>query len=245
LATDFDLSKQVGPLPLGAWIAVVAGGLGIAWYMNRNQKEPTTTLADSDVGTGGGQQLTYDAPTTIATESKVIETNDEWARAAFNWLRSEGKDPIASDSMVRKVLAGETLTQQETGLYALVIVAIGPPPIPLPPIPAPVLPTPPAPAAPGTPTLSVVMPTTVKRGGGVGIRMATRVDGKARGYQFVVIDSHTTNQKPYWKRAAPIIMTNKSGTAYYVVRPRKNTTYRLTFKYGAKQAVVSKTVRVT
>ena len=51
-----DLGRQYGPLPLGAWVAVVGGGLGIALY-TRSRDKPTVNVEDGSgvpgVGTGG------------------------------------------------------------------------------------------------------------------------------------------------------------------------------------------------
>jgi hypothetical protein len=56
--SSLDLSKQVGPLPLGAWLAVVAGGLGIAWYTRRNTTADPAPVVDTSgingVGDGSG-----------------------------------------------------------------------------------------------------------------------------------------------------------------------------------------------
>ena len=53
-----NLAKQVGPLPLGAWVIVVGGGLGIAWWSRRNSAAEPVYVEDgsgtSGVGVGGG-----------------------------------------------------------------------------------------------------------------------------------------------------------------------------------------------
>src|SRR3546814_8267352 len=86
-----DLGKQVGPLPLGAWIVVVAGGLGIAIYTNRQQvPEPETVDETGDVGVGpsGFTQL---VPVQQPTENETgPQTNEEWARIAIDGLISRG-----------------------------------------------------------------------------------------------------------------------------------------------------------
>jgi hypothetical protein len=132
-----DLSKQVGPLPLGAWLAVVAGGLGIAWYTTRTggpPQEARDTSGTPGVGVGapapwtpieggGGGQQQPPAPT----------TNEQWAQKAIGWLIAQGYPPNVSDSAVRKYITAAKLSVQEYTLIGLVLIAIGPPPQTLPP----------------------------------------------------------------------------------------------------------------
>lgn len=133
-----DLGKKVGPLPVGAWIAVVVGGLGIAWYINRNsggggsifgggQGSESVALPDSDVGTGGGQFISS-PPTTVDNTPQSYETNDQWARAAILHLLSEGKDPVKATSAVNKYIAELAVTAEEQAMIGLAIQALGPPP---------------------------------------------------------------------------------------------------------------------
>src|SRR3546814_15555937 len=86
-----DLGKQVGPLPLGAWIVVVAGGLGIAIYTNRQQvPEPETVDETGDVGVGpsGFTQL---VPVQQPTEKETgPKTNEDRTRIAIDGLVSSG-----------------------------------------------------------------------------------------------------------------------------------------------------------
>ncbi len=64
---QLDLGKQIGPLPLGAWIVVVGGGLGIALYTRRmgQSSEPVIdTSPDPGVGEGGFQPTPPGTPVT-------------------------------------------------------------------------------------------------------------------------------------------------------------------------------------
>lgn len=143
-----DLGKQIGPLPLGAWLGIVVGGLGIGYLINRSQgsKQPESQLlAESGVG-AGGQQLLYEPPVSVSGVEPE-KTNMLWGRDATNWLISTGQDPYNSDLAVRKYLQGEQLTIAEKAMLALVLARFGAPPEPLPTTPATPAPTPTTPAA--------------------------------------------------------------------------------------------------
>jgi hypothetical protein len=133
-----DLSKQIGPLPLGMWLLVGTGGLGLAYVINTRMaksakaaSEPSTQqLTESGVGTGAGQ-LIYTPPSTVPTENTA--TNDAWGRNVSNWLVSKGITATAADQAVRKYLAGNALTTAELAMLNLAIVQFGVPPQSLPP----------------------------------------------------------------------------------------------------------------
>jgi hypothetical protein len=135
VASGLDLGKQIGPLPLGAWIGVVAGGLGLAWYVNRNSgsatsnpiEESTGIAAETGVGTGG-QQFIYDPPQGGPASPTVYETNEQWGRAAILHLLSEGKDPGTSTLAVSRYLGEYSLTADQQALVSLAIAKLGPPP---------------------------------------------------------------------------------------------------------------------
>lgn len=160
-----DLGKQVGPLPLGAWVAVVAGGFGIAVYTKRNSGPPLAevvdnTSGDAGVGTGavGGFLPTSPVPST-PTGAGPITTNEEWAVNAERVLIGKNYPPTTVDSMVRKYIAGATSTMGPAE-FALLAVAladplIGPAPQPLPPDGNPPVIAPPTGTTPPTTTAPV------------------------------------------------------------------------------------------
>lgn len=167
-----DLGKQIGPLPLGAWIAVVAGGLGIAlWSKNQNSgsNDPEIvedTSGDAGVGTGGsGQWVDTNPPP--ATGTITYDTNEAWGQAAINYLIAQGYPTALATNAITKGLSGGVdingtkMSIQEWALWSLALAKFGSPPQPVtvvPPTstPGPVTPTP----DPVTPT-----PTTPKPGG--------------------------------------------------------------------------------
>lgn len=160
-----DLGKQIGPLPLGAWIVVVGGGLGIAYYTkNFGKQDPvidtSATGADPSVGNGSvGSWVQTEPPGTPTDSQPQIVTNDDWGRAATNYLIAQGYDPAMADQAIRDYLSGSALSVQERALVTLALGHLGAPPVPLPPgpvlppIPKPHLPPPknPGPAPPPKP----------------------------------------------------------------------------------------------
>lgn len=131
-----DFGKQIGPLPLGAWVVVVAGGLGIAVYTRRSNGPAVAeivdnTSGDAGVGTGavGGFIPTSPAPTG-STPVAVPTTNDEWGQMVERGLIARNYPPSTVDSMVRKYVAGQT-SSMSPAEYALLGVALatysGPP----------------------------------------------------------------------------------------------------------------------
>lgn len=135
----FDLSKQIGPLPLGMWLLVGTGGIGVAYVINKQMAknaagagEPSTAqLTESGVGAGSAGQLIYTPPSTVPTQTDA--TNDAWGRNVTNWLVTRGISPTAADQAVRKYLAGNALTTAELAMLNLAIVQFGVPPQSLPP----------------------------------------------------------------------------------------------------------------
>lgn len=136
---DLDLGKQVGPLPLGAWFVVVAGGLGIALYSRNNAVDDSPFVVDDTsttpgVGTGevGGfisTQPTNDIPPVAITD------NDTYGKAAINYLIAQGYNPAWAYSAITKALAGgqgdNKLSVREYALWSSALVRLGSPPFPV------------------------------------------------------------------------------------------------------------------
>jgi LysM domain-containing protein len=142
MATGVDFGKQVGPLPLGAWVVVVGGGLGIAWWTRRNSVAEAVEAppADENPGVGvGGMPAGWTQLVPVAPPNQGLEpepkTNEEWGQKAIRWLISMGFPPATSDSAIRKYLVAEQPTLQEQMLISLVLGRLGPPPQSLPPTP--------------------------------------------------------------------------------------------------------------
>lgn len=151
------LTKQVGPLPVGAWIAVVGGGLGLAWYTNRNKSsspDMASTGTDPGVGVGGATPGFLPSPAPTPATPDGYADNDAWANAAVRYLVANNNNPTASSIAIRKYVDGSSWTAAEDVLIKVALKALGPPPmIPIGggAIPAPTTPIPPTPTstAPG------------------------------------------------------------------------------------------------
>lgn len=157
-----DLGKKVGPLPLGVWIAVLLGGLGLAYFINKRQGGGSTPIeerlaTEPGVGVGGGQQFENSPPVITDPTPKGYETNDQWARAAILYLLSEGKDPNESTLALSRYISEQPLTSAQQALVGLAINKLGPPPfLPINPPNNPTTPTTPTPTTPTEPALTAV-----------------------------------------------------------------------------------------
>lgn len=132
-----DMGKMVGPLPLGAWVAVLGGGLGIAYYTRHSGSAAPAAavpVANDPVGTGGsGMWSDLTVPTTSTGSVSDPTTNDEWAVKAIKTLIGTGYPAINADQAIRRYVAGETLAANEAAMVNAAIALIGPTPQVLPP----------------------------------------------------------------------------------------------------------------
>jgi hypothetical protein len=184
MSTGLDLGKQVGPLPVGGWVAVVGGGLAIAYFVNKGQARQDAQiepLTEAGVGTGLVPAGAIIQP--FQPSDDEPEDNPAWGRKVLNWLIGSGSDPATADNAVRKYLSGENLTVQENALINLALVKFGSPPGTLPPVTVPTVPPPTTP--PVTPTdsgragLVFYQPGSPrKRGSRVPLKGYVRIGGK-------------------------------------------------------------------
>jgi hypothetical protein len=162
-----NMGKMIGPLPLGAWLVVVAGGAGIALY-TRRQNTPAVvdpsldnSGADPRVGDGSVSSWIQTQPPGTTT-TPAITDNESWGTAAIRYLIAKGYDPATSDSAIRKYLdQGSAFSAQEFALVNIALGGIGPPPVPLP---SPVF-RPPTMPVPKPPAKPVPKPPPVPRPG--------------------------------------------------------------------------------
>lgn len=159
---ELDLSKQVGPLPLGGWVIAVAGGVGLFMLSRRGSSADQGLTGDEvlegyrytggDPGVGLGSSAFSDYPAPAADlPQNVITDNDEWGRKAVVYLIGKGYNPIEVDYAVRLYLANEPLDPRYGTMINDAIRELGPTPYGLPPSSqAPVLPTPYQPGTPNT-----------------------------------------------------------------------------------------------
>jgi hypothetical protein len=153
-----DLGKMVGPLPLGGWLLVVAGGLGVGYVINRNAGKPAADtnspvqLAESGVGMGGMQLI--ETPPQFTTPEEEVESNQQWGRKVAEWLVAQNlASPTVVQQAVNKFLTGLPLNPQETALIGMAIPKFG-----VPPEGTPVVETPPPTTEPPPPSTSAPKP---------------------------------------------------------------------------------------
>lgn len=139
-----SLSKKVGPMPLGAWMLAIGGGLGIAVYMRRHAAAAPAAPAGTDTSTWnqGGNTATDPGAGNLGAGGTTITgptrptTNDEWLTLAVDNLTAGGK---ASGSIVNFALStwlsGASINEQQRAIVDMAIRALGNPPIPPPPSP--------------------------------------------------------------------------------------------------------------
>lgn len=173
------LRRQLGPLPVWAWIAALAGGALVAARLrsgapadDTEQLTDPTGAPSSAHSTGGvlggaGTGSVQLRSGTIYAPSPVTDAaptgpanNNEWRRAAAAYLIGRNRDALAVDRALARYLAGEQLDAAAEALVNEALAAIGPTPDPvLPPLPpAPELPTP---ADPPPPVIAPVEPPPV------------------------------------------------------------------------------------
>lgn len=134
MAIQDQLGKMVGPLPLGAWIAVVGGALGLAIYSRRSQSDPEP-VEDNEgvpgVGLGGSGLYVPLNPQQGQDRETPPADNDEWGRRALNYLIARNMDSARSSDAIYRYLEG-TLPATDVMGWALVRMAlagIGSPPV--------------------------------------------------------------------------------------------------------------------
>lgn len=137
-----DLGKEIGPLPLGAWIAVVGGGMGIVLIRRRSTATPQSTVVDNtsgDPGVGTGPSWTTIAPpsTSSTSQGQTYVNNSDWSVGAINWLLAKGMPAGSANNAITKGLSGGVgndgsgMTIDEWSLWQIAIAGIGPPPQPV------------------------------------------------------------------------------------------------------------------
>lgn len=149
MADGIALDKKIGPLPLGMWVAVIAAGLGVGWYMNRNQGSSDDVAegqyGESGAGVGGGA-WTPVGPT-APTDPVPEPSNQLWLAKAQTWLITQGIRPTSAAGALGKYLYGQALSDEERAIVDLALEKFGPPPEPVSPPDVPEVPKlPPAPS---------------------------------------------------------------------------------------------------
>lgn len=248
-----DLGKMYGPLPLGAWVALIGGGLGIAYYYNKNGGDSNSDEATEDleaggmpgVGTGqvGGWVSTQNTNTASTSGSSVPADNDEWARLATNRLVAQGYDGATVASAIQKYLYGDPnvrMSVQETAMINLAIRMIGATPTPasgapISPVPGPQpIPPPTQSGRPAAPRLKKA-PTGLKVTGIRPDRLQLNVNALvgATSYRW-----YMTGRAGYVTSSQPVIVIQK-------LRPGRTYTFQVAAVNSAGATPKSASVRGT
>ena len=122
---------------MGVWIALVGGGLGIAWYVNRHGgssgtgNTPATPVEDT--GSGSYDTVGPSAGNSSASDSAPSspQTNEDWGKQAIDYLIASGYDPSASNQAVNLYLNNGKLTVAQTALINIALRKLGSPPSPV------------------------------------------------------------------------------------------------------------------
>lgn len=132
------LTKQMGPLPLWVWIAIIGGGLFIAYYLNsRNggsssSGSSTTPETQTDefgnpilaggVGAGGMPAGYVDNSQPPSTTIVQPTDNQQWfTQYALPAAIGLGYNPVSATTALQLFINGGTLTEDQTTLVTRVI----------------------------------------------------------------------------------------------------------------------------
>lgn len=138
MATDLNLSRMIGPLPLGGWVAAVGAGLFLLKKKRASSVDAAVNTsasgADPSVGDGSVGGFTDTTPVVSGgfTGAPAPTTNDDWGSTAVNDLIAGGYSPAVSDSAIRKYMNGDALSSQEYALVNTALGKLGAPPVLLP-----------------------------------------------------------------------------------------------------------------
>lgn len=150
------LEKQVGPFPVVAWLGIIGGGLGLAWFIRRSDLfggegsvepiddvvagEETDVYAPGVTGTatsgyfgggfggGAGGSVVPIPQQTNPPTSSPIATNQEWQNAAIVWAQSHDISGVTASRVTGAYLQGDAISSGEAAVLGQILGAIGPPP---------------------------------------------------------------------------------------------------------------------
>ncbi len=133
------LGKQMGPLPLWGWIAVLAASGGIIIMRRKKTAKATATATPDSVTyaqqaqqpTVGNMLNNPGAPIVTGGTPKPV-TNDDWRSQAVTTLIAKGYSPLTIDTAMANYLAGQPLSTQQQALIDMALASLGVPPTPPP-----------------------------------------------------------------------------------------------------------------
>lgn len=174
--TALDLKRKVGPLPVGAWLAIIGLGLGAAWVMSRRSSagaagsagpvDSGVPLAPMGDPLAGFVPTGIDALTPLSPVDATPQSNQEWLGKAAKNLTALRR-PYAPQEIINaltKLLNGDARSERETLIINDAIAVTGYPPEPVPtPLAPPATPAPVNPTAPGQPGYERTPPSLVSK----------------------------------------------------------------------------------
>ncbi len=128
-----NLGQMVGPLPLGGWVAVVGGGLGLAYVARKRggdeeeaeEPEPVDPFPATPATSGP----TFLRPSLPAEPSAPpVTDNGEWVALAVRALVVKGYAPYTTQQCLQRFLEGVIQGEPCAGIVNAAIEAVGPPP---------------------------------------------------------------------------------------------------------------------
>ncbi len=129
-----DAGKMIGPLPAGAWVAIVGGGVGIVWWTRTHPKASSSPIAVDNtsglpgVGVGPAGFVAVSASPAASADNSTISTNDQWATQAITYLIGQGYEPTMADAAIRNYINGVATTTQQQALVDIAMKKFGAPP---------------------------------------------------------------------------------------------------------------------
>lgn len=129
-----DLGQMIGPLPLGGWVAVVGGGLGLAYVAKRSggggdaEEVPEAPPPYPAIpGTAGPRNLPAAPPDTTQAPPPITD-NGEWISQAVRQLTTLGYAPYTTQQCLARYLEGVIQGGDCVAIIDKAILLVGPPP---------------------------------------------------------------------------------------------------------------------
>lgn len=131
------LTEQIGPLPGGAWLGVVGGGLAIG-FLGRRKRTASAAAAVPVPATTAQDQSSQGAVTYAGIGTGVTTmgtpkyaTNEEWAAAAVAYLIGRGTLANRATNAISHILypdADNPTSPEDSALYNMAAAGVGLPP---------------------------------------------------------------------------------------------------------------------
>ena len=128
------LTKQVGPLPVGAWVAVVGAGLWIgSRFSGGGEPGDAEPVEEPEIiePPEGSRFVSVDRAIGAGSTQEGFADNVEWRRAAHAYLVGQRRvNALLADAAFNKYLSGERLNTEERRAIVAALGALGLPPDP-------------------------------------------------------------------------------------------------------------------